>query len=1124
MTPRLIKRALSRFGKKAEERPDDRRLVQASGWFDPDWYLNQAPVAGRLCAGDAVSHYLSSGVSLGLEPGPAFDGAWYLRAYPDVAAAGINPLVHYLRHGRFEGRLPRQNRALAWEHHLWRGAEDVMLPRLMGLVGSVDSTGVVVPSAASAEEQAYARWALARWTAFRGEGGVSRRWSEVVAWLMPEGRLIGYPEHIGPGLLAIEALCRLVLEDDGRASEVSVYRPMAETVLASLASRFASDANLVLARANWALACGEQACGEQGGSEPSGSELYRERSCAERLGLLNAMWQAAGLCALTEDSSGPESGSGKVDGGSGLGLERGSGLGSGLGSRLSSGLNFDRLGEISAALASEPAASVGSGVLVSVIVPVYNAEVTIATALRSLFAQRRVRLEILVVDDASRDATWSVLEGLAAECPEHVALRLLRHHENRGAYAARNTGLEAARGKWVTTHDSDDWSHPDKIVRQVEALEAAPQAMASLSCWVRATDDLLFHRWRVEPEGWVYPNMSSLMVRRSAVARLGYWDEVSVNADSEYHERLKAAFGPDAVVTALPGIPLAFGRADADSLSQRGETHLATQFVGVRQAYMAAARRWHQRAATADELRLERDADQRPFVAPPAICRRDLPVGFICEKDRIAGSAYFDAPWYLRRHIDLQQSIIEPLEHYCTSGSQEGRDPGPGFSATGYRYRYRERYPELADRDVDPLHHFLSVGEAEGCEPLPILEGEATPEASAPTVLVCGHLAGEELFGAERSLLDTLAAMRSLGFNVVVSLPSAHNECYLTRIRALSLAVAIQPYGWWQQGKAPEAVTVKRFEALITRFGVDALHANTLVLDEPLEAARRAGIAAVVHVRELLEHDPELCQTLNTTPEAMVARVKRQADLIITNSAVTARPFVGDTLAPHDSTPPVCVVPNTAELAPLFTLRREAPVTGPLRVGMLSSNLPKKGLADLERVAECLNRRGDRVVFTLFGPHTPALESLLRRQQGEASDNATNRTTHRATHRFSTIGYGGYVEAPVEALARLDAVVCLSQFQESFGRTALEAMAAGLPVVGYDWGALPEVVESGQQGYLVPFRDVEAVAERLAWLAARRELGARLGAAGRQRARDFDLPATARALAGAYHHLPLFRG
>ncbi|MBY5927450.1 MULTISPECIES: glycosyltransferase [unclassified Halomonas] len=1107
MTPRLIKRALSRFGKKSEGRPDDRRLVQASGWFDADWYLNQAPVSGRLCAGDAVSHYLSSGVSLGLEPGPAFDGAWYLRAYPDVAAAGINPLVHFLRHGRFEGRLPRQNRALAWEHHLWRGAEDVMLPRLKGLAGSVGSTGAVVPSAASPEEQEYARWALARWSAFRGEGEGKKRWSDVAAWLMPEGRLIAYPVHIGPGLLATEALCRLVLEDDGQASVVSVYRPMAETVLASLASGFASDANLVLAQANWALASGVQGYGEQGCGERD-----RERSDAERLGLLNAMWQGAGLCALTEDSSAPESGSGKVDGGSGLGFR--------LGSRLSSGLNFDRLGEMSAALAAGPVASVDSGVLVSVIVPVYNAEATIATALRSLFAQRRVRLEILVVDDASRDATWLVLEGLVAERPEHVALRLLRHHENRGAYAARNTGLEAARGNCVTTHDSDDWSHPDKIMRQVEALEAAPKAMASLSCWVRATDDLLFHRWRVESEGWIYPNISSLMVRRSALSRLGFWDEVSVNADSEYHERLLAAFGPDAVVTALPGTPLAFGRANADSLSQRGETHLATQFVGVRQAYMAAARRWHQRAATADELRLERDTDQRPFVAPSAICRRDLPVSVICEQDRIGGCGYFDGPWYLRRHIDLQQSIIEPLEHYCTSGKQEGRDPGPGFSASGYRYRYRERYPELADRDVDPLHHFLSVGEAEGCEPLPILEGEATPEASAPTVLVCGHLAGEELFGAERSLLDTLVAMRSLGFNLVVSLPAAHNTFYLTRIRSLSLAVAIQPYGWWQRGKSPEAVTVKRFEALITRFGVDALHANTLVLDEPLEAARRAGIPTVVHVRELLEHDPELCQTLDTTPEAMVARVKRQADLIITNSAVTARPFVGDTLAPHDSTPPVCVVPNTAELAPLFALRRDAPATGPLRVGMLSSNLPKKGLTDLERVAECMNRRGDRVVFTLFGPHTPALEALLRRQQGEVSDNATNRTTHRT----STICYGGYVEAPGQALAQLDAVVCLSQFQESFGRTALEAMAAGLPVVGYDWGALPEVVESGQQGYLVPFRDVDAVAERLAWLAARRELGARLGEAGRLRAQDFDLPATARALAEAYRHLPLFRG
>ncbi|QTF91062.1 MAG: hypothetical protein J5F18_11275, partial [Halomonas sp. BM-2019] len=104
---------------------------------------------------------------------PSFDPEWYLAEYPDVAAAGMDPWLHYCRHGRAEGRLPRRNRALAWDHHLWRGAEAVMVPRLEGLLDSPDAT---------LEEQAEARWALARWRAWQGG------WQAVVALL---GAMVG---------------------------------------------------------------------------------------------------------------------------------------------------------------------------------------------------------------------------------------------------------------------------------------------------------------------------------------------------------------------------------------------------------------------------------------------------------------------------------------------------------------------------------------------------------------------------------------------------------------------------------------------------------------------------------------------------------------------------------------------------------------------------------------------------------------------------------------------------------------------------------------------------------------------------------------------------------------------
>ncbi|KPL51707.1 hypothetical protein ABB55_05245 [Prosthecomicrobium hirschii] len=77
--------------------------IRASGLFDADWYRAAHPEAD---AGDPLEHFVEIGLDAGHDPGPGFDGAFYLAGNPDVAEAGISPLLHYLRHGRAEGRQP----------------------------------------------------------------------------------------------------------------------------------------------------------------------------------------------------------------------------------------------------------------------------------------------------------------------------------------------------------------------------------------------------------------------------------------------------------------------------------------------------------------------------------------------------------------------------------------------------------------------------------------------------------------------------------------------------------------------------------------------------------------------------------------------------------------------------------------------------------------------------------------------------------------------------------------------------------------------------------------------------------------------------------------------------------
>lgn len=109
----------------------------------------------------------------------------------------------------------------------------------------------------------------------------------------------------------------------------------------------------------------------------------------------------------------------------------------------------------------------------TVIVTAYNRGYVVGDALRSILAQTFGDFELLVVDDGSTDNTREVVNGIA-----DPRLRYLRHAENRGVAAARNTGLSEARGEYVSFLDSDDLWKPAKLARDVEFLKRHAEADA----------------------------------------------------------------------------------------------------------------------------------------------------------------------------------------------------------------------------------------------------------------------------------------------------------------------------------------------------------------------------------------------------------------------------------------------------------------------------------------------------------------------------------------------------------------------------------------------------------------------------------------------------------------------
>lgn len=105
--------------------------------------------------------------------------------------------------------------------------------------------------------------------------------------------------------------------------------------------------------------------------------------------------------------------------------------------------------------------------LVSIIMPAFNASATIADSIRSVQAQSYSEWELLVINDASSDATLSIVGKFSASDPR---IRVINEANNKGVSASRNIGLNLKRGAFVAFLDADDLWLPQKLEVQMQAM------------------------------------------------------------------------------------------------------------------------------------------------------------------------------------------------------------------------------------------------------------------------------------------------------------------------------------------------------------------------------------------------------------------------------------------------------------------------------------------------------------------------------------------------------------------------------------------------------------------------------------------------------------------------------
>lgn len=189
--------------------------------------------------------------------------------------------------------------------------------------------------------------------------------------------------------------------------------------------------------------------------------------------------------------------------------------------------------------------------LVSIVIPIYNASLFIAETIESTIKQTYPNIELILVDDGSKDDSYRI-----AKQYESLKITVVKQ-ANKGASAARNYGIRLAKGSYIQFLDADDFLHPRKIEYQLNTLKAYSDLHLAGGTWQRFVKSLDHLYGEIAPvtqqevqcfdkTSWLIkrPMMipNTWLVSRELIKLAGPWDEnITLNDDGEYFYRVIAA-------------------------------------------------------------------------------------------------------------------------------------------------------------------------------------------------------------------------------------------------------------------------------------------------------------------------------------------------------------------------------------------------------------------------------------------------------------------------------------------------------------------------------------------------------------------------------------------------------
>ena len=397
-----------------------------------------------------------------------------------------------------------------------------------------------------------------------------------------------------------------------------------------------------------------------------------------------------------------------------------------------------------------------------------------------------------------------------------------------------------------------------------------------------------------------------------------------------------------------------------------------------------------------------------------------------------------------RRHFIEKwgESIIEDdMQHYAMDGcvvSQWNLD------SQVFKDMNLENYIPVLDFVERGVENQLLVETAENF----YINGSIPLENNKKTILISSHTVGKQIFGGERSFLDMVKAIDKSKYNLIITIPSLNNREYVEILSENSSAIYILNYRVWNF-KGVNNQLVKLLENIIISNSVDLVYTNTIMCKESLVAAQNLNITKAIHVRELIDRDEHLINAISQNSKSILSEIVSTSDYLFVNSKITNDMFDSNNKG---------IIYNQIETQ-LYKNIENVIDESKIKFTMISSNIPKKGIYDFLELAK-LSKHIMNAHFILIGPENRFIEKL---QESIFRENLTN------------ITIAGYYDDPIEAIKESNVVLSLSNFAESFGRTVGEASAGGRPVISYRYGAIPELIEHGENGYLVDYKDINDI-------------------------------------------------